>query len=513
MKLYKLLQDIEVIESWQEKNVNIEGIAYNSKKIKPGDLFVCIKGNKTDGHRYIPQAIEKGAVAIIVEDYQQVPNIPQFRVKDTRQALAALSHAYYNHPSEKMKVIGITATNGKTSTSFMINAILEKYELKTGIIGTVMVKYGNYIEPSILTTPESLDLQRYFSQMRRQNVSHVVMEVSSSALELNRVGNVDFDIVTLNNIGREHIDLHGSFDKYFEAKASLIRNAKPSAWAILNLDCPYSKSLIDETQAKVLTFGVKDRTGHLSCSHLDLSTGRPKFKVQIQKPIKVGEIEYKPQEFRVDLSVPGYHSVYNSMVAIAIGLLSGVPIPVIQEAINSFKGVERRFQIIYDGNIKIIDDHFANPGNINVTLETLSMMDYNNLHLIYAIRGSRGVTTNRENARTMVKWASKLGIKELVATLSKSHVGEKDRVTDEEIEVFKEIMDEAKIKVHLFDELPEAISYGLSNVSKDDIVLLAGCQGMDYGAKVALEEIYKLKPDMDKRELFGALQNRIAGIS
>ena len=163
MKLYKLLQDVEVIESWQEKDVNIKGIAYNSKNIKPGYLFVCIKGNRTDGHKYVPEAMERGAVAIIVEDYQQVPNIPQFRVKNSRHALASLSHAYYNHPSEKMKVIGITATNGKTSTSFMVNSILEKYGLKTGIIGTVMVKYGNYIKPSILTTPESLELQLFFT--------------------------------------------------------------------------------------------------------------------------------------------------------------------------------------------------------------------------------------------------------------------------------------------------------------------------------------------------------------
>lgn len=145
MKLYKLLQSIEVIESWNKKDMDIKGIAYNSKKVGPGDLFICIKGNKTDGHKYISQAIEKGAVAIIVEDYQLVSNIPQFRVRDSRKALAILSSTYYDHPSEKMKVIGITATNGKTSTSFMVNAILEKYRLKTGIIGTVMVKYGNYI--------------------------------------------------------------------------------------------------------------------------------------------------------------------------------------------------------------------------------------------------------------------------------------------------------------------------------------------------------------------------------
>lgn len=511
MRLYGLLQFIDVIEFWNEKDMDIRGIAYNSRKVSPGDLFVCIKGSNVDGHKYVNQAIENGAAAVIVEDYQEI-DIPQFRVKDSRKALATLSHNYYGRPSEKMTVIGITATNGKTSTSFMVNSILESYGIKTGLIGTVMVKYGDFIEPAILTTPESLDLQRHFAQMNKKGVSHVVMEVSSSALELNRVGEVDFDIVTLNNVGREHIDLHTSFEKYFEYKASLIRNAKSTAWAILNLDCPYSKSLIDETKARVLTIGVKDNRGDLYCSNLDLSTGRPKFKVHIQNPIKVDNMGYEPQEFNIDLFVPGFHSVYNSMVAISVGLLSGVPVPIIQEGINSFKGVERRFQIIYDEGFKIIDDHFANPENINVTLETLSMMDYNDLHIVYAIRGSRGVITNRENAKAIVRWASKLNIKEIIATLSRSHVAEKDRVRDEEIEVFKEIMDEANIKVHLYDELPDAISHGLSKVSKEDILLLAGCQGMDYGAKIVLEEIYKSKPNMDKKELFRALGNRIAGM-
>lgn len=511
-KLYKLLESLEIIESLNEKNIDIKGIAYHSGKVRPGDLFVCIKGYKTDGHKYIPQAIENGAVAIVVEDLQQDLDIPQFRVKDSRQALADLGSAYYEQPSKDIKMIGITATNGKTSSSFMTNAILERHGLETGLLGTVMVKFGNYIEPSILTTPESLDLQRYFSQMRGQNISHAVMEVSSSAMELKRVANVDFDIVTLNNIGREHIDLHGSFERYFEVKASLIRNAKPTAWAVLNLDCPYSKSLIDETKAQVLTYGVKDGSGDLSCKNVDLSTGRAKFTVEINRLIKVENMEYKPQKFSINLSVPGYHSVYNSMVAISIGLLHGIPISTIQEAINSYKGVERRFQMIYDKGFKIIDDHFANPGNINVTLETLTMMDYNDLHLIYAIRGSRGVTTNRENAETIVKWAPKLNLKEITATLSRSHVTDKDIVTDDELEVFMKLMDENGISVHLYDELQDAISSKLKDVSQDDVLLLAGCQGMDYGAKVALEELHKLRPDIDRRELFEPLQNRIAGI-
>lgn len=512
IKLYDLLRHIDVIESFHENNINIKGIAYHSGKVKEGFLFVAIKGYKTDGHKYIHQAIENGAVAIVVEDIQPDINLPQIRVEDSRKALALLSDAYYKHPTKDIKVIGITATNGKTSSSFMTNAILEKAGIRTGIIGTIMTKFGNYIEPSILTTPESLDLQRYFSQMKEQKVTHAVMEVSSSALELERVANVDFDIVTLNNIGREHIDLHGSFEQYYNVKSSLIRDAKETAWAVLNLDCPYSRALVDETKAQVLTYGVKDEGGDISIRGLDLSTGRAKFKVGINKPIKVGNMEYRPQEFDINLSVPGYHSVYNSLVAISVGILCGIKIPIIQSAINAFKGVERRFQIIYDRGFKIIDDHFANPGNINVTLETLSMMDYNNIHLVYAIRGSRGVTTNRENAQTITKWAKKLNLKEIIATLSKSNVTEKDRVTHEELEVFMKVMNEKGIKVHLYDELKDAISYGLSKASKDDIVLLAGCQGMDYGAKIALEELSRLRPDIDKRELFEALENRIAGI-
>lgn len=511
--MHDLLRFIDVVESLNEKDVEISGIAYHSGKVRPGDLFVCIKGYKTDGHKYIPDAIKNGAVALVVEDLQPNLDIPQFRVKDSREALASLSDAYYNHPSQAMKIVGVTATNGKTSTTFMTNAILERHGFKTGLIGTVMVKYSNYIEPSILTTPESLDLQRYFYNMRNQGVSHAVMEVSSSALELKRVAHVDFDIVALNNINREHIDLHGSFERYFEAKSSLIRDVKPGAWAILNLDDPYSKSLINKTKAKVLTYGIKDSTGDITIRDLDLSTGKAKFTVLIQNPIRSEEAEYEPQKFDINLSVSGYHSVYNSLVAISIGLLCGVPITTIQEAINSFKGVERRFQIIYDRGFKIIDDHFANPGNIDVTLETLSMMDYNKLHLVYAIRGNRGVTTNRENAEAIARWAEKLDMNEIIATLSKSHVTEKDRVTQEEVEVFMEVMEEKGIKVHLYDELRDAISYGLSKVAHDDVILLAGCQGMDYGAKIALEELYKLKPHMDKEELFKALEDRIAGIS
>lgn len=512
MKLYELLASIDVLEAWNKKDILVTGLAYNSKKVTPGNIFVCIKGYKTDGHGYLLEAVANGAGAVIVEDFQEGWDIPQFRVENSRQALAALSDTFYGHPSQGIKTIGITGTNGKTTTSFMTNAILEKHGLKTGLIGTVAVKYGDYFEPSILTTPESLDLHHHFYQMKAQGVSHATMEVSSSALELSRAGNVAFDIVTLNNISSEHIDLHGSFEQYFNSKASLIRGAGPKQWAILNLDCPYSASLVKETKAQLLTFGVENDQGHLCCRNLDLSTGRAIFTVEICRPFTVGENQYKPSRFDIELGTPGFHSVYNSMVAILVGLLCGVPIPTIQESLKTFVGVERRFEFIFEDDFKIIDDHFANSGNIDVTLGTLQQMDYNKLKLVYAIRGSRGPTVNRESSETIVRWASKLGLTEIIATLSQGHVSEKDQVTDEELSVFLDVISSAGITIHLYPGLPEAITHALSSVEPGDVVILGGCQGMDYGAKIALEQLSQWRPDIDKEGLFEPLEKRVAGM-
>ena len=167
MQLSKLLNSIEIIESFKEEDVEIKGIAYDSRKVKLNDLFVSIKGYKTDGHNYIFQAVEKGAAGIIVEEIDPNLNIPQYKVINSRKALADLSAAFYNYPSKSLKTIGITGTNGKTSTSFMVNSILEEQGLQTGLIGTVMVKYHNHSIPSVLTTPESLELQKLFYNMKK----------------------------------------------------------------------------------------------------------------------------------------------------------------------------------------------------------------------------------------------------------------------------------------------------------------------------------------------------------
>ena len=511
MEITNLMKHVPVLEVKNAKHINVTGLAYNSRKVEKGQVFVCIKGFKTDGHQYARQAVENGAIALVVEHFIDDLDVPQYKVKNGRTALATLADAFYDHPTTKLKTIGITATNGKTSTSFMTNAILENHGLKTGLMGTVVVKIGDYAEPSELTTPESLDLQRFYAQMVKEDVTHATMEVSSSALELNRVGCVDFDIVTLNNISREHIDLHASFENYFEHKSSLIRDAGADKVAILNLDDSYSASLVNKTKAKVITIGVENQTADVICTSLDLSTGRAKFTVKITNDLVTADVVIPKQTFDIELSTPGFHSVYNSMVSIVIGLLCEVPVKTIQRSLAEFVGVERRFEIIFEDDFKIIDDHFANSGNIDITLGTLEKMDFNRISLVYAIRGDRGVTVNRENAETIAKWAPRLGIHEVIATLSRSHVTQKDVVSDEELAVFKEVMDKAGITVYLYEELPEAVGHGLNEVTEGDLVLLAGCQGMDYGAKIALEQLETIRPDVDKKKLFQPLEKRVAG--
>ncbi|QFG00916.1 UDP-N-acetylmuramyl-tripeptide synthetase [Psychrobacillus glaciei] len=513
MELTKLMEHVNVKEVIHTKQIDIAGLAYNSRKVEKGQVFVCVRGFKADGHQFAGQAVENGAIALVVEEFIEGLDVPQYKVESGRNALATLADAYYDHPTQKLKTIGITATNGKTSTSFMTNAILENNGLKTGLMGTVVVKIGDYAEPSELTTPESLDLQRFYAQMVDAGVSHATMEVSSSALELNRVGCVDFDIVTLNNISREHIDLHSSFENYFEHKSSLIRNAGADKVAILNLDDKYSASLVNKTKAKVITIGVEEQSADVICRNLDLSTGRAKFTVDITRDLVTQDLVIPKQHFQIELSTPGFHSVYNSMVSIVIGLLCEVPIETIQKSLYEFVGVERRFEIIFEDDFKIIDDHFANSGNIDITLGTLEKMDFNRVSLVYAIRGDRGVTVNKENAEAIARWAPRLGIHEVIATLSRSHVTQKDIVSDAELAVFKEVMEEVGINVHLYEELPDAIGHSLQEVTEGDLLLLAGCQGMDYGAKIALEQLETIRPNMDKKKLFQPLEKRVAGNS
>lgn len=507
MILNDLLKVLNILEKKGEiiGESEISDVQYHSGKVTKNSIFVAIKGHEADGHDYIKSAEENGAILAVVENFVD-GDIPMIKVEDSRKALADLANAFFYEPSKELKVVGITATNGKTTTSFMTEAIYEEFQLETGIVGTVEVKYKDVKIPSILTTPESRDLQEHTRNMVDAGVTDLIMEVSSHAQEMDRIRNTDYDIATFNNLSREHIDQHGSFENYYDIKSKLIKNAKEDAVAILNFDEEKIKVLKDETKAKVLTYSIKNLEEDFGIQNLDLSTGFAKFNFIINSDIE--ELDIKKDSFPIELGVAGYSGVMNSVVAIIISLVRGIPKQVIQKALKNFKGVERRFQIIYDDRFTIIDDHYANSRNISVTLETIEKMDYNNLYMLYAIRGNRGVNLNRESAEETAKWLKRLNVTKIYSTSSEETVTWKDKVSPEEKDVFFGIMDKNHIAIEHHDRLDEAIYNIMEKVEENDLLLLAGCQGMDPGGRILLERLSENFDDGKKEAVLKVLEGR-----
>lgn len=509
MLLCDLLKNVETMsfKGTVADNFDIESICHNSKAASENSLFVAIKGYITDGHKYIADARKKGAVIAVVEEFSDVC-IPQIKVANSRIALADISKNFYGDSSKKLNVTGITATNGKTTTSFMVDKIYKDAGYKTGIIGTVFTKYADVMTPSILTTPESIELQETFKDMSDKGIDRVTMEVSSSAQELYRVRNIDFDIISFNNFSREHIEQHGSFEKYYEYKSRLVKYAKKDAIAVLNMDFQHIAKLANQTQARVLKYSLQNGNYDFSISELDLSTGFGKYKFNILNDIELPGKKIKAQSFNIELNVAGYSSVMNSVAAIIIALANGIGADIIAKSLSAFEGVERRFEMIYDAQFKIIDDHYANVRNIDVTLQTLSQMEYENLNMLYAIRGSRGASLNRECAEATAKWLKELKPKHFYATLSRDAVDEKDVVKDEELTAFKEVMEDKGIEYKIFETLEEAINEIIDGAQSNDVVLLAGCQGMDKGAKYVYDHMTSKNMIQDEGKLYSKVSER-----
>ena len=278
MILKDIFENVKIINSNREIDFNseVDNISFHTDDVTKNSIFVAIKGYITDGHKYISVAKDKGAKYIVVENFVDV-DIAQIKVENSRIALADIANNFYKEPSKELNIVGITATNGKTTTSFMTDKIFKDAGYKTGIIGTVYTKYDGVNIPSILTTPESLELQGFFRDMADKQIEKVTMEVSSSSEELYRVKNVDFDIVTFNNFSREHIDQHGSFERYYEVKSKLIKEASEDAVAVLNIDFDKIKELKDKTKAQVLTYYLENKEEDFAIDNLDLSTGKGKY--------------------------------------------------------------------------------------------------------------------------------------------------------------------------------------------------------------------------------------------
>lgn len=348
--LGELVRDLEPLDIILSEDVLIAGISYDSRHIQPGFLFVCIQGFKDDGHRYIPEALERGAAALVVERIPAPPvTVPLIRVADARKALALLSARFYDHPSTRLTLIGVTGTQGKTTTAYLTEAILSEAGLRTALIGTVVQRVGEREARSLRTTPESLNLQQLLAESVRVGISHVVMEVSSHALALNRVAGCDFDMAIFTNLTSDHLDLHGTTQRYLEAKASLFAQLGPDPQrrAIVNLDDPHSGRILDSTQCPTLTYAVH-RTAHLMAS--DIRAGLRTLSFLAHTP--EGQVQ-------VRTALTGAFNAYNALAALGVGLSLGIDLGHVAAGLERVKCVPGRFELVEAGQDFLLIVDFA----------------------------------------------------------------------------------------------------------------------------------------------------------
>jgi UDP-N-acetylmuramoyl-L-alanyl-D-glutamate--2,6-diaminopimelate ligase len=311
MQLGALIQQLTVKAVQGTLDREITGLCYDSRRVVPGDLFVAVKGYVSDGHAFMEQAVEKGAVAVVGEQASLSQRATGILVPDSRAALAQLAAAFFAFPSRKLRMIGVTGTNGKSTTTFLIRHLLERANQSTGLIGTVQYQVGERRLPATRTTPESLDLQELLSQCVDAGCRNVVMEVASHALSLGRVNEIEFDVGVFTNLTQEHLDFHGSMKNYFDAKATLFdrmrRNSTKEAKAVINIDDPYGQQLIGRygRELSVVSYGMGARA-EFRASDFNIEMNGTSFR-----------LDTKERSYLVRLPLIGRFNIYNSLAALA----------------------------------------------------------------------------------------------------------------------------------------------------------------------------------------------------
>jgi len=357
VKLQGLLKNVNYEVLQGTDNINISNIQYDSRKVTDGSLFVCVVGFNVNGHSYASSAIVNGAKALLVEEEVEGINeqITVVKVKNTRKIIATIADRYYNHPSDKFRLIGVTGTNGKTSTTYLTKSILEVYGKKTGIIGTIENRIGNDILKANRTTPESLDLQELFYNMVQKNVNDVVMEVSSHSLDLHRVDACRFDVGVYTNLTLDHLDFHKTMENYRDAKLKLFKMCDTG---VINLDDDYASYMIENSSCKMyLTYGIDNEEADLNAVDLKMDLGGASFKMT-----------YQGVNHTIKLATPGKFSVYNALAAMGGCLALSIPMDTIIEGLGNNKGIRGRFQSFASekGYNVIVDYAHAPDGLLNV---------------------------------------------------------------------------------------------------------------------------------------------------
>lgn len=457
VQLKQLLQGLLEKKIIGNADIAIENIQTDSRKIKQGDLFIALTGHTVDGHNYIEQAIANGAVAVVLEKEMMIPeSITTVFVKDSRRAMAFIASSFFQHPTEKLTVVGITGTNGKTTTSNLVERIYQEAGYQTGLIGTIHNKIGDLVEETANTTPDSLDLQRLFHRMVESGVTHAVMEVSSHALVEGRVRGVDFDRGVFTNLTQDHLDYHGTLDHYKQAKGLLFsclgNQTKGTKCSILNSDDPASADYSVISTAEVITYGI-DHEADYRALHYTLS---PKgTSIELSTPVGL---------FHLETKLIGKFNVYNLLCAIATCASQGIPMATIIAALEKVEGIDGRFESIYFGqDFTTIVDFAHTPDSLENVLTTILEFKKGHVYCVVGCGGNRDKTKRPLMAAIAEKYADTV-------------ILTSDNPRFEEPESIIHDMEQGLTtdRYHKITDRTEAIAYAISLAKKDDVVLIAG---------------------------------------
>lgn len=482
--LKKLLERLEYISLTGDENIEVTDIVNDSRKVGEGALFFCISGAAFDGHNFAREVVEKGAKVLVVEkEVGEFPGVTIVKVENTRYAMALISAAYYDHPAEKLKVIGITGTKGKTTTTYMVKSILENAGHKVGLIGTIEAIIGDKKIPANNTTPESLTIQKYFSEMLEAGCDTVVMEVSSQGLMLHRTAGFTFEIGIFTNLEPDHIgpNEHASFEEYMECKGMLFSQCR---YGIANIDDEHFQGVMKHATCKLETFGFSEKAD-LRAEQVEL----------LKTPGYLG-VKYKTKgltEMEVEIDIPGKFSVYNSLTAIAICLHFGVSRENIVKALKEAKVKGRIEMVKVSDKFTLMIDYAHNAMSLESLLSTLKEYQPKRLVCLFGCGGNRSKLRRYEMG-------------EVSGRLADLTIITSDNPRDEEPQA---IIDDIKVGigktegkyVEILDR-KEAIAYAIHHGEEGDVIVLAGKGHEDY------QEIKGKKYPMDERVL---IQEILAG--
>lgn len=503
MRLADLLDGIETENVIGNIDIEVAGIAYDSRQLAPGGLFVCLKGLNTDGHLYLPEAISRGAAGVVIEEEVKTPEgLASVRVENSRKALAGLSNRFFGDPTSKLTLVGVTGTNGKTTTTYLIESIARAAGKKTGLVGTVKYQIGDRALPVARTTPESSDLQRIFNQMVEEGVELAVIEVSSHAIHQRRIDGCRFDALVFTNLSQDHLDYHGDIEAYFQVKASLFDQAHEQTYRIINIDDFYGWEILKKLK------GIKTLT--LPILTYGLTHDHSWFKTRDKNPRVDGtitNIDERGSEFNIhsptaDFSVRsqlvGNFNVYNSLAAAAVGIALGFPVTAIKEGLESVANIPGRFETVDLGqDFLVVVDYAHTPDGLANVLGSAEQFSGR----IITVFGCGG---DRDKSKRPLMGQIAARTSQYVVVTNDNPRSEKPDDIIEQIEGgFKKVRKPAPYVI--LPDRREAIFHAIAIAEKGNLVLIAG-KGHETGQAFADKTV----PFDDKEVAAEAIRERLS---